>query len=261
MKNLETLGQRLAHLMNNQKPKRATQKEIAAVCGVKYQSVQRWLKDETNPDTDNIRKLSEHFGVSADYLLFGESEQATTGQAADPRRHGSEFTAAGTLWAYDDIGDLEDGEEDDELYFVDFTPNLLMDCGNGYVNDEEQLKIKFPFYLRSLHKAGVQDPSKVVVGYANGESNAPTIPHKAAIGIDKGCTRIYHEEVYLITIEGEERLKQIINMGEGRFMLRSLNPDKEFYPDEILTAEDMFNKQFVVHGRMFWVSWLKPLRK
>ena len=37
------------------------------------------------------------------------------------------------------------------------------------------------FYMNSLRKAGVQDPDKVIVGYADGESNAPSIPDHAVI--------------------------------------------------------------------------------
>lgn len=244
---METFGQRLTRLMNSQKPKRATQKEIAALAGVAYQSVQRWQKDIAKPETEKVKILSEHFGVSADYLLFGTEPQKTV----------SEFTYQGVPLAYESNEDLM-AEEPEPLFFVDLVPDLGMACGEGYVNEENPSTIKFPFFLRSFKKAGVDDPSKTVVGYAEGESNAPVIPHHSAIGIDRGCTRIINKETYLLTLDGYERLKQIINMGEGRIMLRSHNPDKELYPDEVLTTEEMLERQFIVRGRMFWCSWLNP---
>jgi repressor protein len=246
---METFGQRLTRLMNSQKPKRATQKEIAELVGVAYQSVQRWQKDIAKPEMDKIKILSEHFDVSADYLMFGTQAEK-----------GSEFTIRGAPLVYESDDDFTE-EEKDELYFVDFAPSFAMACGDGQENYEPDQHIKFPFFLRSLRKAGVQDPSQTLIGYAEGESNAPTIPHGAAVGIDKGSTRIQNKETYLLTIDGGERLKQVINMGEGRIMLRSHNPDKDLYPDEILTTEEIIERQFVVRGRMFWCSWLKPVGK
>ena len=244
---METFGQRLTRLMNSQKPKRATQKEIAELAGVAYQSVQRWQKDIAKPETEKVKILSEHFGVSADYLLFGTESKTPV----------SEFTYTGVPLAYENNDDLL-SENPEPLFFVDLSPNLGMACGEGYENEENPGTIKFPFFLRSFQKAGVNDPSKAVIGYAEGESNAPAIPHHAAIGIDRGCTRLINKETYLISLDGGERLKQIINMGEGRIMLRSHNPDKELYPDEILTTEEMVERQFIIRGRMFWCSWLNP---
>lgn len=244
---METFGQRLTRLMNSQKPKRATQKEIAALMGVAYQSVQRWQKDISMPETEKLKPLSEHFGVSVDYLLSGTERQT------------NEFTYQGVPIAYEDNNDLK-AEETEPLFFVDLVPDLGMACGDGYANNENSAAIKFPFFLRSFRKAGVDDPTKTVVGYAEGESNAPVIPHHAAIGIDRGCTKIINKETYLLTLDGHERLKQIINMGEGRIMLRSHNPDKDLYPDEVLTTEEMLERQFIVRGRMFWCSWLNPPR-
>lgn len=237
---METFGQRLKRLMAIHQPKKITQKELGAICKVSYQSVQKWQNDINQPDSTNLNLISKALGVSIDYLLNGEK---TT----------SDFHRKGHIQAYDDVSELP---KNDDIVFVKFARNLTAACGDGMINDEFIEDRPFPFSLNSLKKSGVCDPEKVIVGYADGDSNAPAIPHKAAIGIDTACTTIHHGKLYLITVEGKERIKQIIKLEEGRILLRSQNPDKTVYPDEIFDIDKMIEKQVVIRGRLFWVSWM-----
>ncbi len=113
----------------------------------------------------------------------------------------------------------------------------------------------FPFSRSELRKAGVQDESKAVVGTIHGERNAPTIPDGATVGIYTADTEITHEGRYLLTVNGQERISQILRLEGDRFMLRSDNPDKELYPDEIYDSDRVEAEQVTILGRLFWVSW------
>lgn len=221
--------------------------ELARRMNVKPQSATQW-ENGGGIKGKNKKKLAELLGRSQEWLDDGWR---------DDFKEPSSFRQSGHILPYEDVSEIEDN---DGIVMVKFAKNLAAACGNGVVNSEYIDGHSFPFYLNSLTKAGVKNPEKVIVGYADGESNAPDIPHKAAIGIDTGCTRIIHKELYLITVEGEERLKQIINLGEGRYLMRSLNPDKSLFPDEVMDAEIMAEKQIIIRGRLFWCSWLKPIR-
>lgn len=56
-----------------------SQEELAVKCGVSRQSVSKWESTASIPDLERIIKLSEIFGVSTDYLLKDELEDALQG--------------------------------------------------------------------------------------------------------------------------------------------------------------------------------------
>ena len=61
-----TLGEKLQRL---RKARGMSQEELAARMGVSRQAVSRWELNIALPDTENVVRLSELFGVTTDYLL------------------------------------------------------------------------------------------------------------------------------------------------------------------------------------------------
>lgn len=61
-----------------------SQEDLAMQLGVSRQSVSKWESMASIPDLDKIIKLSQLFGVSTDYLLKDEIEEAETEAAGDP---------------------------------------------------------------------------------------------------------------------------------------------------------------------------------
>lgn len=53
-----------------------SQEDLAMKLNVSRQSVSKWESGASNPDLDKILKLSNLFGVSTDYLLKDEMEEA-----------------------------------------------------------------------------------------------------------------------------------------------------------------------------------------
>lgn len=60
-----------------------SQEDLAMKLGISRQSVSKWESTASIPDLDKLIKLSEIFGVSTDYLLKDEMEEAPAEIAAD----------------------------------------------------------------------------------------------------------------------------------------------------------------------------------
>ena len=65
------LGQRLKAL---RAARQISQKDLAAQLFVSPQAVGKWEREEATPNPETVRKLSELFDVSADYLLGRDGE-------------------------------------------------------------------------------------------------------------------------------------------------------------------------------------------
>lgn len=68
-----TAGQRIYQC---RKKKKLSQEYVATVLGVSRQAVSKWENDLSVPDTMNYINLAKIFGVSVEYLVFGEEENA-----------------------------------------------------------------------------------------------------------------------------------------------------------------------------------------
>ena len=60
------LGARLKQLRED---KEHTREQLAAILGVSYWALSKYENEERRPDHDTLRRISEHFGVSIDWLL------------------------------------------------------------------------------------------------------------------------------------------------------------------------------------------------
>lgn len=66
-----TAGQRIQKC---RKTKKLSQEYVATVLGVSRQAVSKWENDLSVPDTVNYINLAKIFGVSVEYLAFGEGD-------------------------------------------------------------------------------------------------------------------------------------------------------------------------------------------
>ena len=58
-----------------------SQEDLANELGISRQSVSKWESGNSIPDLDKIIKMSSLFGVSTDYLLKDELEEATPSES------------------------------------------------------------------------------------------------------------------------------------------------------------------------------------
>ena len=73
----ETARNLLAKLVSLRKQKGITQMEVAEKLNVSRQAISRWEVGSAVPPTDNLKVLSELYGVSIDYLLNDAAENVS----------------------------------------------------------------------------------------------------------------------------------------------------------------------------------------
>jgi transcriptional regulator with XRE-family HTH domain len=66
-----TIGQRIRQL---RREREWSQEEFGNKVNIHWQSVGRYEKDQVIPTADILMRMAQAFGVSADYLLFGDNE-------------------------------------------------------------------------------------------------------------------------------------------------------------------------------------------
>ncbi len=84
-----------SRLMAMRKEQGLSQEELADKLGVSRQSVGKWERAESSPDTDNLILLAQLYGVSLDKLLGTEPEGSATLQETDntqPKGRGMSFS-------------------------------------------------------------------------------------------------------------------------------------------------------------------------
>lgn len=55
-----------------------SQEQVAEKLGISRQAISKWESGQGKPEIDNVVKLTEIYGVSADYILLGIENRTTT---------------------------------------------------------------------------------------------------------------------------------------------------------------------------------------
>lgn len=72
-------------LVSLRKQKGLSQLDLAEKLNVSRQAISRWEVGSAVPSTDNLKVLSELYGVSVDYLLNDENDSCNTGETQEPK--------------------------------------------------------------------------------------------------------------------------------------------------------------------------------
>lgn len=81
-----TLGERIVHYRKRQG---LSQEQLSQRLGVSRQSVSKWERDESLPETDKLPLLAKTLGVSLDALLSGEEEAPPQPAGPTPAKGGA----------------------------------------------------------------------------------------------------------------------------------------------------------------------------
>ena len=84
--NIETANR----LLQYRKENNLSQEELAEKIGVSRQAVSKWERAEASPDTDNLIRLAEIYGVSLDEMLTGKKTQAEPQAQPEPEPQADE---------------------------------------------------------------------------------------------------------------------------------------------------------------------------
>ena len=80
-----TLGEKLQTLRRS---RGLSQEQLAEILEVSRQAVSKWENGDSAPDLDRLRAICTYFGVTTDYLIWDEPEDAPRAQRKRaPGRH------------------------------------------------------------------------------------------------------------------------------------------------------------------------------
>ncbi|WP_031762031.1 LexA family transcriptional regulator [Pseudomonas aeruginosa] len=147
---------------------------------------------------------------------------------------------------------------DDDEVEIPFYKEVEMAAGAGRNIEQEIKGRKLRFSYATLRAAGV-DPSAAICTRVGGNSMEPLISDGATIGVDTATKHITDGEIYAIKHDDLLRVKFVYRLPGGGVRLRSYNRDE--YPDEEYTPEEMRSQQISIIGWVFWWSVVRIRRK
>ncbi|WP_458419735.1 helix-turn-helix domain-containing protein [Bacillus pumilus] len=107
-------GNRLKEL---RKLNKKTQDDLANLLGISRQGYSRYEKNETQPDFDSLKKLSNFFNVSIDYLLTGKEFDGSNEEMW------KELLNPKTQLFFKDLKDAPDDKIEELIQFWEFIKN------------------------------------------------------------------------------------------------------------------------------------------
>lgn len=219
-------------------PVRGRARILSKEFGISDKGAGKWLKGEAIPETAKIPLLADFLGVSAEWLLNG-SEQP--------------------LISKNDIhfAPIRFRETDAPInpnhVRIPIYKNIKAACGAGIENFLEDVSDYLnvdPLFLKMM---GVEsNPKNLRIIYAAEYSMYPTVAPNSPLFVDisdKDPSALKNGNVYVFMHNYELRMKRVfVSYGSNTVKLTSDNPDKNRYPDEFITNEQLNEINFV--GRL-----------
>lgn len=196
------------------KSRAMTQADLARVLDVSRQHLNGVFKGRIQPGRQLLEGMAEVFGLGM-AGLFGMAVVAPR-VAEEPAAYGEFFPVS----------------------FVEAVPSM----GGGSLVVEKTVKSHLAFRRDWLYGKG--NAARMVAMKALGTSMGPTIPDGAIVLVDEGQTELVSGRIYLITWDGQLKVKRLAKKGQEWFVVSDATPDKP----EPVGLDD----QIEVHGRVIW---------
>ncbi len=208
-----------------------TQEETAKAIDEFPQTITNWKKRGVSKQ--GALKAAAIFGVAANWILTGEGNKSQ-----------GNVTKV-VEWDSDTPVDNDEVE-------IPFYKEVLVSCGSGSLaemvgNETRKLRLS----KATLRQYGVE-ASNAYALTAFGNSMSPVINNGATVYVDVGRTNIVDGKIYAINHGGLFKFKYLYRMPKGGVRIVSENKDE--YPEEILTAEDILEQEFCVVAYAFNVQ-------
>lgn len=208
-----------------------SQEETAKAIDEFPQTITNWKKRGVSKA--GALKAAAKFGVAANWILKGEG-----------KKEEGNITKV-VEW------DAETPLDNDEVE-IPFYKEVLVSCGSGSLaemvgNETRKLRLS----KATLRQYGV-DASNAYALTAFGNSMSPVINNGATVYVDVGRTSIVDGKVYAINHGGLFKFKYLYRMPKGGVRIVSENKDE--YPEEVLTAEEIMDQEFCVVAYAFNVQ-------
>lgn len=109
-----------------------------------------------------------------------------------------------------------------------------------------------PFATKWIKEKGLYR-SKLVLVDATGDSMAPRIYSGDILLVNTGIHNDFEDgKIYAIRYGDKLRVKRLYHRIDGAWIIRSDNPDKQQYPDEVIPPESF--EHIDVLGRVVWAA-------
>lgn len=233
---MKNIGQRIA-----QKREEAglSQSELARRLGLSPQAVQKWEAGMSTPRNSKLEDLSRILRTSMRFLIDGDPSLSLFA-------HDSNADELRSIDAWDEKTPLAEDEVE-----VPFLREVELAAGSGRFIIKEDESDCLRFRKKNLRENNVRfDQAKCVT--VRGSSMVPVLRDGATVGVDLGKTSlgdIIDGDLYAISHNGQLRIKQVFRLPAG-IRLRSFNRDE--YPDEEYSFNDMQEEQLTILGHVFW---------
>lgn len=228
------------------------QSELARQLGVTPQSVQAWESGRSVPRPAKFQEIARALGIRSQTLLqaSGMMNVKTVSEFlklfGDDEAPESDKSLLSDMRVWDETTPLND----DEVY-VPLLREVELSAGSGKFAIEESPSSKLRFSKPDLRANGVQFTNAKCVT-VSGSSMLPVLRDGATVGVNVGknqLTDVVDGEMYAISHNGQLRIKQVFRLPSG-LRLRSFNRDD--YPDEDYSFQQLQEQQISILGHVFW---------
>lgn len=193
----------------------------------------KWLKGEAIPETSKLPLLASFLGVSTEWLMNGSTSTNSGIRIAPVRFKSTESKPTNVR--------------------IPIYKDIKAACGVGIENFLEDISDYLdvdPIFLKMM---GVEsNPKNLRIIYSAEYSMYPTVAPNSPLFVDisdKDPNSLKSGNVYVFMHNYELRMKRIfVSYGSNTVRLSSDNPDKNRYPDEFITNEQLNEINFV--GRL-----------
>jgi len=226
------------------------QSELARQLDVSPQAVQAWESGRSIPRPKKLIEISKALQIPAPVLL--KASGLLSGNVPDIL---DQFDISKSVLAteVDDVLDFLKGgtqAESDEV-LAPFLKEVEISAGSGRTSIEMSRNPTQRLGKEMLRNAGVQSQNAVCIN-VQGDSMTPILPDGSTVGVDTGSTVVRDGKTYAINQSGHLRIKTLHRLPDGGIRLRSFNRDE--YPDEEYSLEEMDQRDISIIGRVFWSS-------
>ncbi|ATZ63668.1 S24 family peptidase [Acinetobacter bereziniae] len=214
-------------------------KDLVAATGASKGTVTNWISGVNNPTGNRLIQLAQVLGTTSEWLLNGTSPEFRDSESI----HFApvEFISANTKGRVTNVR-------------IPIYKDVKASCGTGIQNFLEDASEYLEIDPQILKLMGIQtNPINLRIIYSAEYSMYPTIAPDSPLFVDisdKDPDAIKNGSVYVFTHNHELRMKRIFvsYAGSKTVKLTSDNPDKNRYPDEFITNEQLNEINFV--GRL-----------
>ena len=233
----QNVGMKLEHRFKELREKKGlSQKALGDLVGVSQVAVMKIEQGKTLRPR-NLTDFARVFGVSPDWLLYGEEGYSEGGSSQEP----SNVAGFLPLETWDSKTPLDDDEVE-----VPFFMEVELSAGNGSSIQLETNGPKLRFSKSTLRRQGV-DIEHAACVKVTGDSMEPVIPDGATVGVDTANVSIKDGDMYAIDWAGALYVKVLTRRPGGGLRIRSFNVDE--YPDESLSPDEAQSVRVI--GRVF----------